>query len=58
MIDYNLEDKVVLVTGANNPYGIGGATARVFAKEGCKVFITFQSLCAGIGGIRRSGDVS
>lgn len=41
MVDYNLEDKVVLVTGANNPYGIGAAIARVFAKEGAKVFITY-----------------
>ena len=41
MVNYNLEDKVVLVTGANNPYGIGAATARVFAKEGAKVFITY-----------------
>ncbi len=41
MVDYNLEDKVVLVTGANNPSGIGAATARVFAKEGAKVFITY-----------------
>lgn len=41
MVDYKLEDKVVLVTGANNPSGIGAATARVFAKEGAKVFITY-----------------
>ncbi len=41
MVDYKLEDKVVLVTGANNPCGIGAATARVFAKEGAKVFITY-----------------
>ena len=41
MVNYNLEDKVVLVTGANNPLGIGAATARVFAKEGAKVFITY-----------------
>ena len=41
MVNYSLEDKVVVVTGANNPYGIGAATARVFAKEGAKVFITY-----------------
>ena len=41
MVNYNLEDKVVLVTGANNSSGIGAATARVFAKEGAKVFITY-----------------
>ncbi len=41
MVNYNIEDKVLLVTGANNPSGIGAATARVFAKEGAKVFITY-----------------
>jgi len=41
MVDYNLEGKVVLVTGANNPLGIGAATARAFVREGAKVFITY-----------------
>jgi len=41
MVDYNLNNKVVLITGANNPLGIGASTARAFAKEGAKVFITY-----------------
>ena len=28
MIDTGLKDKVVLISGANNPRGIGAATAR------------------------------
>lgn len=32
---------MVLVTGANNPFGIGAATAKAFAREGGKVFITY-----------------
>jgi 3-oxoacyl-[acyl-carrier protein] reductase len=35
MIETGLQDKVVIVTGAAN--GIGKATARRFAKEGCRV---------------------
>ena len=37
MKNYGLKDKVVLVTGANNPQGIGAATALAFACEGAKV---------------------
>jgi 3-oxoacyl-[acyl-carrier protein] reductase len=44
MIDTNLRGKVVLVTGANNPLGIGAATARAFAGQGAKVFITYLRL--------------
>ena len=39
MIDPGLNEKVVLVTGGNNPYGIGAAIARVFAAQGARVFI-------------------
>ncbi len=35
-----LHDKVVLITGANNPLGIGAATAHAFAREGAKVALT------------------
>lgn len=39
MINPKLQDKVVLITGAN--HGIGAATAKAFADQGAKVFITF-----------------
>ena len=41
MIDPGLQDKVVLVTGANNPVSIGAAIAEAFAAQGAAVFITY-----------------
>lgn len=41
MIDPGLTDKVVLITGANNPYGIGAAIGRAFAAQGSRVFLHF-----------------
>jgi 3-oxoacyl-[acyl-carrier protein] reductase len=41
MIDPGLKDKVVLVTGGNNPFGIGAAIARAFASHGAHVFIHY-----------------
>ena len=39
LINPNLKDKVVLITGANNPAGIGAAAARAFAAQGAKLFL-------------------
>lgn len=50
MLDTDLKDKVVIVTGAN--HGIGAATAMAFAGEGAKVFITYLRLSpSAYGGV-------
>ena len=48
MIDPGLKGKVVLITGANNPHGIGAGVARAFAAQGCRVFLHyFRQKAAG-----------
>ena len=42
MVDYRLKDKVALITGANNPWGIGATTALAFAREGSKVVLVYK----------------
>ena len=44
MIDYGLKDKVALITGANNPQGIGAVTAVAFAREGAKVVLAYKKV--------------
>ena len=44
MKDYGLKDKVALITGANNPQGIGAATALAFAREGAKVVLVYKKV--------------
>lgn len=44
MIDYGLKDKVVIITGANNPQGIGATTALAFAREGAKVVLVYKKV--------------
>lgn len=44
MINYGLEDRVAIVTGANNPWGIGAATALAFAREGVKVVLVYKKV--------------
>ncbi len=41
MIDPRLKEKVALITGGNNPFGIGAAIARALASHGAKVFIHY-----------------
>lgn len=41
MIDPRLEGKVALITGTNNPQGIGAATAHAFATQGAKILLTY-----------------
>ena len=44
MVNYGLKDRVALITGANNPQGIGAATATAFAREGAKVVLVYKRL--------------
>jgi NAD(P)-dependent dehydrogenase (short-subunit alcohol dehydrogenase family) len=41
MVDTGLKNKVVCITGANNPRGIGAAAARAFARQDAIVFVHF-----------------
>ena len=42
MVDYGLKDRVAIITGANNPWGIGAATALAFAQQGAKVVLVYK----------------
>ena len=44
MINYGLKDRVAIITGANNPWGIGATTALAFAREGAKVVLIYKKL--------------
>ena len=44
MVDYGLKGKVALVTGTNNPQGIGAATALAFAREGAKTVLVYKKV--------------
>ena len=44
MVNYGLENKVAIITGANNPQGIGATTALAFAREGAKVVLVYKKL--------------
>ena len=44
MVNYGLKDKVALVTGSNNPQGIGATTALAFAREGAKVVLVYKKV--------------
>ena len=41
-MNYGLKDKVALITGVNNPQGIGATTALAFAREGAKLVLVYK----------------
>ena len=42
MVEYGLKEKVALITGINNPWGIGAAAALAFAREGAKLVLVYK----------------
>lgn len=44
MVNYGLKNKVAIITGANNPQGIGATTALAFAREGSKVVLVYKKI--------------
>ena len=44
MIDYGLKGRIVLITGVNNPQGIGATTALAFAREGAKLVLVYKKV--------------
>ena len=44
MVDYGLKGRVALITGTNNPQGIGATTALAFAREGAKVALVYKKI--------------
>ena len=44
MVNYGLTDRVAIITGANNPWGIGAAAALAFAREGTKVVLVYKKV--------------
>ena len=44
MAEYGLKNKVALVTGVNNPQGIGAVTSLAFAREGAKLVLVYKKV--------------
>ena len=44
MIDYGLGGRVAIITGANNPQGIGATTALALAREGVRVVLVYKRI--------------
>ncbi len=44
MVSYGLSGRVAIITGANNPQGIGATTAFAFAREGAKVVLAYKKV--------------
>lgn len=43
-MDLGLKNRVAIITGTNNPEGIGAATAFAFANEGVKLVLTYKKV--------------
>jgi 3-oxoacyl-[acyl-carrier protein] reductase len=43
-MNLGLTGKITLISGANNPQGIGAATALAFAREGAKIALLYKKL--------------
>jgi len=54
MAPTGLHDKVVLITGANNPLGIGAATARALARQGATIGLTYLRISPESRGLNAS----
>ena len=44
MVNYGVKDKVAIITGTNNPQGIGATTALALAREGAKVVLVYKKV--------------
>ena len=44
MANYGLKGKVALITGANNPQGIGATAAAAFAREGARLVLVYKKI--------------
>lgn len=44
MVNYGIKDRVAIITGANNPWGIGATTALALASEGAKVVLIYKKV--------------
>jgi len=56
MIDTGLKDKVVLITGINNPHGIGAAAAKALAAQGAHIAATYLRGPAEAGTTNTPGE--
>ena len=44
MVEYGLKNKVAIITGTNNPEGIGAAVTVALAREGAKVVLVYKKV--------------